>query len=126
MKYFLVTAKCGHVGKGKYLEVEFPIYAETKKEAAQKCLKRGKVKKQLKNAISSVREISYEEYIEKKLVFKNDHYIKAHTKIETVEYYEKVKLLETGKAWKKSFVDRREKIAFLMKKNKIKESCLYA
>ena len=48
MKYFLVTAKCGHVGNGKYLEIEFPIIARTKKDAAQICLRKPKVKKHLK------------------------------------------------------------------------------
>ena len=63
MNYYLVTAKCGHVGRGKYIEVDFPLCAESKSEAALKCLKKGKVKKQLKNAISSVFEISYDQFV---------------------------------------------------------------
>lgn len=43
--FYLVTAKCGHVGKGKYYEVDFPVYANDRCEAAQYVLKRSKVKK---------------------------------------------------------------------------------
>ena len=46
MNYYKVLAKCGHVGKGKYTEVAFPIYSESASEAAQYVLKLPKVKKQ--------------------------------------------------------------------------------
>lgn len=45
MCYYFVIAKCGHVGKGKYIDVIFPIMAETKKEASQMVLLKPKVKK---------------------------------------------------------------------------------
>ena len=35
-KYYAVTTKCGHVGKGKFYIVTFAIKAFTKKEAAEK------------------------------------------------------------------------------------------
>ena len=126
MNYYLVTAKCGHVGKGRYVEVDFPIYAETKSDAAQMCLRRGKVKKHLKNAISCVYEISLDEYKEKMNVFKDDGYVRAHTKKEIVDYIEDAQYLNHQRKKKQSFADRYERIAFLMKKNKIKEEHFYA
>ncbi len=61
MKYYVVIAKCGHVGNGKYIDVEFPVIAENGSLAAKKILKRSKVKKQLKNAITGVFEVVKEE-----------------------------------------------------------------
>ena len=126
MKYYLVTAKCGHVGKGKYIEVDFPIYARTKNEAAQKCLKKKKVKKQLKNAISWVREITLEEYEQKLISFKNNKYIKAHTKREIIEYWEIARAMSNDNQRKRSFQNREERIAYILKKNKIREAYQYA
>lgn len=126
MKYYLVVAKCGHVGNGKYLEVEFPIYAESKSDAAQKCLRRGKVKKHLKNAISCVCEITYEQYQESRIEFKENKYLHAHTKSEISNYIEDAMQLERNQSWKKSFKNRAERISYLLKKNKIKEDYQYA
>ncbi len=63
MKYFKVTAKCGHVGKNKYFEGTFFIEAESKKDAAEKIRYRGRVKHDKKDAILNVEEIDYETYI---------------------------------------------------------------
>ena len=35
MEFYLVTTKCGHVGKGHYVPITFPIKAENGKEAAK-------------------------------------------------------------------------------------------
>ena len=35
-KYFEVQAMCGHVGKGKYIPISFPVIAINGKEAAEK------------------------------------------------------------------------------------------
>ena len=29
MKYYIVTAACGHVGRGRYVPIDFPVVAET-------------------------------------------------------------------------------------------------
>lgn len=120
MKYFLVKAKCGHVGRRKYYEIDFPIEAESKKEAAQIVLTKPKVKKQLYNAISLVKEISYEEYAKKLVEHKNDVYIRAHTKKEIIEYIKDAKRLEPKiKKKKKSFNTREERVNYRLKKYKI-------
>ena len=39
-KYYAVTTKCGHVGKGKFYIVTFAVKALTKKEAAERIKKK--------------------------------------------------------------------------------------
>ena len=126
MKYYLVKAKCGHVGNGKYLEVDFPIRAETMSDAAQMCLQRPKVKRHLKNAISSVCEVPYDCYQEMMNAFLTNSYVRAHTKKEVLPWLDQVQPLDYCKKEKKSsFADRAERIHFLMKKNKLKEDYSY-
>ena len=125
MKYFLVTAKCGHVGNGKYLEIEFPVYAQSKKEAAQMCLKKPKVKKHLKNAITSVREVDLDVFNFARTEFSNNSYVRSHTKKEITDWLESVQELDFEKRWKKSFVNRNERILFRRKKSKLKEEIRY-
>ncbi len=127
MKYYLVIAKCGHVGKGKYVEVEFPVYAIDKHSASQMCLRKGKVKKHLKNAISSIYEITYEEYLKRLDVYKENQFVKAHTKKEIVDYIESAQKLESDrKGYKNSFKSRSERVLYLLKRNKIMEDLIYA
>ena len=125
MKYFLVTAKCGHVGRGKYIEIEFPIFAESKSAAAQMCLKRPKVKKHLKNAITSVCEIDEDSFKRKLIDFRNNTYIRAHTKKEITEWFDYAQELNLGHRTKRSFSNRKERIDYLKKKNTLKEEYLY-
>ena len=120
-------AKCGHVGNGKYYEVRFPIVANDKSEAAQKCLRRGKVKKHLKNAISGVQEITLDEYQLKMEEMKNNTYVRAHTKREITEYIQCAKVLpSTSRHHKNSFENRKERISFQMRKQRIMEEFAYA
>lgn len=106
--------------------MEFPVYAESKSDASQKCLRRGKVKKHLKNAITCVCEISYERYRELKKQFDSNEFVHAHTKKEIAKFTENVFELERRQSWKKSFANRAERIAYLLKKNKISEDYQYA
>ena len=121
MKYYEVVAKCGHVGMKKYIDVSFPVYANNKKDAASFVLTRGKVKKQLKDAITKIREISYDEYLD--LIINNpfEEYIRAHSAQEVdFEKYE-IKYIE-NKYTKKTyaeFLTRKEKVEYKKKKNKI-------
>ena len=63
MKYFKVTAKCGHVGKNKYYKGDFYIRAETKEEASKITRNMPRVKHDKKDAILNVEEIDHETYI---------------------------------------------------------------
>lgn len=57
-KYFKVTAKCGHVGRGYYYPGEFFVMADSAKEAASKVRCFPRVKHDHKDAILSVDEIT--------------------------------------------------------------------
>ena len=70
MRYYEVIAKCGHVGKGKYVLITFACVAENGKEAAAKARACARVKHHHKDAIRNVREVLFEEYI--KLKAEND------------------------------------------------------
>lgn len=57
MKYFMVTAKCGHVGKNNYYKGTLFFKANNGKEAARLARECPRVKHDQKNAILSVSEI---------------------------------------------------------------------
>lgn len=124
MCYYFVIAKCGHVGKGKYIDVVFPIMAETKKEASQMVLLKPKVKKQLSNAISSVFEVSKEEFDKQININKEDIYIHSHCKQEIKEILnsDKIQILPKKKQYKNSFEfnSKIDKVIYYYKKEKIK------
>lgn len=124
MCYYFVIAKCGHVGKGKYIDVIFPIMAETKKEASQMVLLKPKVKKQLSNAISSVFEVSKEEFDEQMNINKDDIYIHSHCKQEIKEILnsDKIQILPKKKLYKNTFEfnSKKDKVIYYNKKEKIK------
>ncbi|GHU62897.1 hypothetical protein FACS189445_6080 [Spirochaetia bacterium] len=61
-KYFSVRCKCGHVGKGNFIPLEYPIYAATAKDAAAIARNKGGVKHHHRDAIISVEEIAQEQY----------------------------------------------------------------
>ena len=82
LKYYKVTAKCGHVGKSKYIPIEFPILALNGKEAAKICRNIPRVKHNHKDAILNCCEISYEEYLLLQFINSNDEYLKCNKKSE--------------------------------------------
>jgi hypothetical protein len=100
-KYYMVTAKFGHVKNKYYVEKAIPVIAENGSEASQKVKKYPRVKKHLKNCITSCMEIDYEQYLELKQKINEDGYFKSRNhkeqrmncpemqKVELVsEYYE--------------------------------------
>ena len=80
MKYFIVKAMCGHVGRGMYIEKAFPITASTGREAAQTCKAIPRVKHDNKRAILSVREVSYDEYRLQQKINNDDPYFQAKSR----------------------------------------------
>lgn len=63
MKYFIVTAKCGHVGRSNCILVDFPVAAEDAKSATGIARNFGRVKHHHKDAIKDVRETDIDGYI---------------------------------------------------------------
>lgn len=62
MRTYIVTARCGHVGKNKMIQKKFAVKAEDGREAAYKARHFPRVLHDLKNAIVSVVEVSQEEF----------------------------------------------------------------
>ncbi len=79
---YAVKCKCGHVGRHRYMPIEFAIIADNKKDAAMTARKIPRVKHDHKDAILSVRQIPISEYeaiIEKN---KSNPYLKIGSKHE--------------------------------------------
>ncbi len=94
--YYEVIVKCGHVGRNNYILNLFPVKAKSKKEAANRARYFPRVKHDQKDAIRSVREISYEEFLLLVEQYQNDSYNFAHSRQEQaiecgVELYSRVK-----------------------------------
>ena len=60
--FFRVQAKCGHVGRNKYIEKSFYVKASSGKEAAHIVRYRPRVKHDHKDAILSVEHITQNEF----------------------------------------------------------------
>lgn len=103
LKYYKVVAKCGHVGKNKYIPVVFAVRAICGEDAAKivRCFPR--VKHHKKDAILSCLEIDKYEYEIIKENNKNDEYLKCHSRQEQnkINDLEKRILLENIKEKKK-------------------------
>ena len=63
MKYFIVTTKCGHVGKWNCIWIDFAVPAENASEAAQKAKTYKRVKRHHKNVIARVVEVAFDEFM---------------------------------------------------------------
>lgn len=77
MCMFEVGVKCGHVGKGNYIEKTFAVQADTAKEAAQIARLSPRVKHHHKDAIryvEKVDELRFSQIIE---INRNDPYFKC-------------------------------------------------
>ena len=60
--YYVVTAKCGHVGRGNCIFIDFPTRANTGEEAAQIIKDTPRVKHDHPDCIQSVEEVEIEKY----------------------------------------------------------------
>ena len=106
MKYFKVTAKCGHVSNGYYIEKDFPVYAKCASEASQLVKTFPRVKKQLKYCITTCEEITLDDFNNLIKKNRNDGYFKSKNKKDQ-RYYcpeieiEKKKLDNCSKRHKK-------------------------
>ena len=81
-KYFLVTTKCGHVGKKFFIPITFPIMAENKKEASTIAREFPRVKRHHWDAILSCSEVTADAYEKQKAINNDDFYLKVRSKQE--------------------------------------------
>ena len=91
MKYYIVTTKCGHVGKNNYILIDFPVIAEDGKEAAKIAREIPRVKHHHKDAIRKVEEVSYERFLLLCKFNNHDDYLKSNSKQEQLLYCEDIK-----------------------------------
>ena len=73
--YLEVVAKCGHVGRTNYIPISFAVCAKDGRDAAKKVRLFPRVKHNHKDAILSVKEISYDTYLEINKRSKEDPYL---------------------------------------------------
>ncbi len=122
IKHFIVIAKCGHVGRNKYIEKELTFEAFSKKEAARKARNYPRVKHHWKDAIVDVIEVEEEEYWRIRTKNYSDPYFRVHNIQEQRIYCENIH--DSVKVFLKeehSKADRISRINYLMKKRKIDE-----
>ena len=85
-KKYAVECKCGHVGRGYYMSITFPIEATSKKEAAQIARHIPRVKHHQKHAILKVSLISNLEYTRLKETNHQDRYLSVRSSYELKDY----------------------------------------
>lgn len=90
MRYYEVTAKCGHVGRGFYIPIGFAVRAETASEAATVTRTMPRVKHDHKDAILSVREVDIFEYDDIKQVNRYDPYLQCRSRREQMMEYDAI------------------------------------
>lgn len=82
MAYFNVLCKAGHLGKGSYMPIWFPVQAEDGREAARIARYISRVKHHHPDAILDCVEIDYEQYVNQQMINNNDPYLNCHSKQE--------------------------------------------
>lgn len=127
MNYYIVTAKCGHVGKDYYIPIDFPVRAESKTEAAKIVRSFPRVKHHHKDAILSCREVSIEKYNAIREKNNADIYLSCRSSSEQKRLCNiEDRIVEEIKNKKEPQCNRKDKISYLMKKRRIVEKdCLY-
>ena len=90
MRYFNVTAKCGHVGRGYYIPITFAVKAESAAEAASVARDLPRVKHHHKDAILSVKEVDLYEFEDQSHVNNYDPYLRCSSKKEQWQEYDAI------------------------------------
>lgn len=85
-KYYKVLAKCGHVGRNKYIIKWFYVKAVNAKDAAMQVKYIPRVKHHHKDAIRQVIEIDFNKYIEGLKLMLCDDYFRIHNSSEQKIY----------------------------------------
>ena len=86
MEFYLVTTKCGHVGKTAYMPITFPIKAENGREAAKIARNFPRVKRHHKDAILNCEKVDEKRYFEQLSLNNQDPYLHVTSKQEQEQY----------------------------------------
>lgn len=79
MEYYEVVGKCGHVGRGYYIQKTFPVVALSSAEAADKVRSYPRVKHHHKDAIKQVTAVSQAAFDELCQCHASDPYFRCHS-----------------------------------------------
>lgn len=90
MKYYMVIAKCGHVGKNNYFKGVLFFKAENGKEAAFLARKCPRVKHDQKDAILEVSEIDFASYENGRRQQRSSHYYTSENVQEQRGFYSEI------------------------------------
>lgn len=82
MNFYLVTTKCGHVGKNSYIPIIFPVKAENGREAASLARHFPRVKHNHWDAILECRKVEEKVYREQIAINSKDPFLKVGSKQE--------------------------------------------
>lgn len=74
-KYYLVTAKCGHLGRSNYIPISFPVRSLNMKEASNIARMIPRVKKHHIDVILGIEQVSYERFQKQILINNEDPYL---------------------------------------------------
>lgn len=91
--YYLVEAMCGHVRRGRYIPIIFPVIAESASEAAKLTRSFPRVKHHAKHAIINVTKTDEEGFYNQKAINSGDPYLKT-TAAKKDEGYDAVEISE--------------------------------
>ena len=123
MESYAVKAQFGHVGRGKFIIKEVPVFAENGKDAAHKVRWMARVKHHRKDAILDVKRITEEEFMSLKEIHNSDPYFQVHSKQEQKllckDIEENIISYEKLDNKKEMRIKRKNKIEYKMKKNKL-------
>lgn len=122
IKYYNVTAKCGHVGRENYIPISFAVKANSAKEASKRVRNFPRVKHDHKDAILSCKEINEEEFNNLVKINNNDSYLTCKSKREQKQTSDLINRLVLDPNYisfnKKRGEDKLQKISFKLKKFK--------
>lgn len=122
IKYYNVTAKCGHVGRENYIPISFAVKAQSAKEASKRVRNFPRVKHDHKDAILSCIEINEDEFNSLLELNNNDSYLTCKSKREQKQTCNLINRLVLDPNYisfnKKRDKDKLQKISFKLKKFK--------
>jgi len=116
--YYVVTVKCGHVGRKNYIPIDMPVRASSSREAASMARNRGRVKHHWKDAIVDVKAVDAILFREIINVNRQDPYLNSHSstdqKINCLDLGDRIVCPEESTEFDP--FERARRIAFLLKK----------
>ena len=118
--FYEVIAKCGHVGRNKYVPIKFAVEAESGKDAAAMVRRFPRVKHHHKDAILSVAKIDYTRYLEINAINGNNPYLKCKSKYEQRLIVGLDQQLEEDDHCKKVKYKKERCVEYKMRKNYLK------